>query len=185
MDFYEICVYGKQKRVSFVKTGKENKKEKLELVHTDVWGSAQVSSLGGSHYYVTFIDDATRKVWVYFPRHKSDVFQTFKKWKCLVENETSKKLKCLKSDNGGDYCSHEFEDNCSTNGIHRQKIVPRTPQENGVAERMNRTIMERARSMRLNARLPLHMWAEVVNTIVYLINRGPSTPLGCGIPEES
>ena len=72
-------VYEKQKRVSFVKTGKENKKDKLELVHIDVWGLALVSSLGGSHYYVTFIDDATTKVWVYFLRHKSDVFQTFKK----------------------------------------------------------------------------------------------------------
>ncbi|MFA1255968.1 GAG-pre-integrase domain-containing protein, partial [Klebsiella pneumoniae] len=78
MDFCESCVYEKQKRVSFVKSGKENKKEKLELVHTNVWGPAQVSSLGGSHYYVTFIDDATRKVWVYFLRQKSDVFQTFK-----------------------------------------------------------------------------------------------------------
>ena len=86
--------------------GKEN--EKLELVHTDVWGLAQVSSLCGSHYYVTFIDDATRKVWVYFLVQKSDVFQTFKKWKCLVENETGKKLKCLRSNNIGEYCSHEF-----------------------------------------------------------------------------
>ena len=68
MDFYESCVYGKQKRVSFVKTGKENKKKKLELLHTNVWGPTQVSSFGGSHYYVTFIDDATRKVWVYFLR---------------------------------------------------------------------------------------------------------------------
>ena len=119
MDFYESCVYGKKKRVSFVKTGKENKKEKLELVHTNVWGLAQVSSLGGYHYYVTFIDDATRKVWVYFLRHKSNIFQTFKRWKCLVENETDKKLKCLKYDNGSEYCSHGFEDYFSTNGIHR------------------------------------------------------------------
>ena len=66
IDFCESCVYGKQKKVSFVKNGKEKKDEKLELVHTDVWGSPQVSYLGGSHYYVTFIDDATRKVWVYF-----------------------------------------------------------------------------------------------------------------------
>ena len=119
IDFCESCVYGNQKRVSFVKTGKENKREKLELVHIDVWGLAQVSSPGGSHYYVTFIDVATRKVWVYFLRQKSDVFQTFKKWKCLVENETSKKLKCLRSDNGGEYCSHKFEDFCSSNIIHR------------------------------------------------------------------
>ena len=128
MDFYESCVYGKQKRVSFVKTGKENKKEKLELVHTDVWGPAQVSSLGGSHYYVTFIDDATRKVWVNFLRQKFDIFQTFKTWKYLVENETSKRIKCLRSDNGGEYNNNEFEYYFSTNGIYRQKIVPRTPQ---------------------------------------------------------
>ena len=71
MDLCESCVYEKQKKVSFVKSGKENKSERLELVHIDVWGLAQVSSLGGSYYYVTFIDDATRKVWVYFLRQKN------------------------------------------------------------------------------------------------------------------
>ena len=96
-----------------------------------------------------------------------------------------KKLKCLSSDNGGEYCSHEFEYNCSTNEIHRQKTIPKTPQENGVVECMNRTIMEHARSMRLHVGLPLHMWVEVVNTTIYLINRDPSTPLGCGIPKEA
>ena len=164
----------------FVKSGKEMKSERLELIHWDVWGPNQVSPLGGSHCYVTFIDDATIKVWIYFLRHKSIVFQTFKKWKCLVENETGKKLKCLRSNNGGEYCSHEFEDYCFTNGIHRQKTIPRTPQENGVVEHMNMTIMERARSMRLHVGLPLHMCVEAVNTVVYLINRGPSTLLGCG-----
>ena len=74
-------------------------------MHTDVWGPSQLSSLGGSHYYAIFIDDATRKVWVYFLRHKFDVFITFKKWKCLVENEIGKKIKCLKYDNGGECCS--------------------------------------------------------------------------------
>ncbi|HEX4849418.1 MAG TPA: DDE-type integrase/transposase/recombinase, partial [Puia sp.] len=134
MDFCESCVYGKQKRVSFLKDGKQKKNKKLELVHTDVWGPAQVSSLDGSQYYVTFIDEATRKVSIYFLRQKSDVFQTFKKWRSLVEKETGKRLKCLRSDNGGEYCSKEFEDYCSFNGIRRQKTVPGTPQENGVAE---------------------------------------------------
>ena len=75
----------------------------------------------------------------------------------MVENETGKKLKCFKSDNGGEYYSHEFEDYFSTNGIRRQKIVPRTPQENGVVEHINRTIMECARSMRLHVGLPSNM----------------------------
>ena len=103
----------------------------------------------------------------------------------MVENEIGKTLKCLRFDNGGEYCSHGFEDYCSTNGIRRQKTVPRTPQENGVAERMNKTIMERARSMRLHVGLPLHMWVEAINTTIYLINRGPSIPLGCGILDEA
>jgi hypothetical protein len=82
--------------VRFLRVGKEKKNERLELVHTDVWGPTQISSLGGSHYYVTFIDDATRKTWVYCIRQKSDVFDTFEKWKALVENETGKSLKCLR-----------------------------------------------------------------------------------------
>ena len=90
MEFCENCVYGKQKRVRFLKVGKQKKSENLEIVHTDVWGPTQVQSLGGSCYYVTFIDDATRKNWVYCIRHKFDVFDTFKKWKYLIENETGK-----------------------------------------------------------------------------------------------
>ena len=88
-------------------------------MHTDVWGPAQVSSLGGSKYYVTFIDDATRKTWVYCIQKKYDVFNTFKKWKALVENEIGKKLKCLRLDNGGEYCSKEFDSYYSYNGIRR------------------------------------------------------------------
>ena len=82
-------------------------------------------------------------------------------------------LKCFKSDNGGEYYSKEFDSYYSHNGIHREKTVPGTPQENGVSERMNRMIMEHARCMRLHAGLPLQFWIDAVNTTVYLINRGP------------
>ncbi|KAH9294173.1 hypothetical protein KI387_040625 [Taxus chinensis] len=185
LDFCEHCVYGKQKRVRFLKVGSTKKEHKLELVHTDVWGPTQVSSLGGSRYYVTFIDDATRKVWVYCIKKKSDVFNTFKKWKALVENETGLKLKCLRSDNGGEYCNNEFNNYCSQNGIRRVKTVPRTPQQNGVSERMNKTIMECARSMRLHVGFPLQFWVDAVDIVVYLINRGPSSALEGGVPEEA
>ena len=96
LEFCEHRVYGKQKRARFLRVGKKKKSEKLELVHTNVWGPTQVSSLGVSNYYVIFINDATRKTWVYCIHKKSDVFNTFKKWKTLVENETGKKLKCLR-----------------------------------------------------------------------------------------
>jgi hypothetical protein len=83
-----IC-FMENKRVIFLRVKKENKSERLYLVHIDVWGPTQVSSLCGS-YYVTFIDDATTKTWVYCIQQKSDVFDTFKKLKALVENETGK-----------------------------------------------------------------------------------------------
>jgi transposase InsO family protein len=151
-------------------------------VHTYVWGPTQASSLGVSHYYVTFIDDVTRKTWVYCIRQKYDVFDTFKKWKSLVENETGRRLKSLRSDNGGEYFSKDFDDYCLYHGICREKIVPGTPQENGVSERMNMTIMERARSMRLHAGLPLQFSEDVEDNVVYLINRGPSSSLDRRIP---
>ncbi|KAL8106789.1 hypothetical protein AgCh_023527 [Apium graveolens] len=164
--------------------GRTPKAKKLEIVHSDVYGPTTVASLGGSRYYVTFIDDSTRKVWVYFLKNKSDVFATFKKWKTEVENQTGLKVKSLMSDNGGEYSSDEFKSYCTEFGIRMIKTIPETPQQNGVAERMNRTLNERAKSMRLHAGLPKMFWADAVSTAAYLINRGPSSPLGFKIPEE-
>ncbi|KAH9294443.1 hypothetical protein KI387_040353, partial [Taxus chinensis] len=92
---------------------------------------------------------------------------------------------CLRSGNDGEYYNNVFNDYCSMNEIHRERMVPRTPHENGVAERINMTIMERARSMMIHSRLPLQFWAETVDTMVNLINRGPSSSLDEGIPEEA
>ena len=77
-----------------MKVDKAPKLGKLELVHMDLWGPAPVASLGGSRYYITFIDDSSKKVWVYLLKSKFDVFETFKKWKAVVETETGLKLKC-------------------------------------------------------------------------------------------
>ena len=180
----EDCIFGKQKKVSFTKIGKTPKAKRLELVHTDVWGPSPVSSLAGSLCYVTFIDDSTRKLWVYFLKKKSEVFDTFRKWKAMVENETGLKIKQVRSDNGGEYRDNRFREFCANNGIKMEKTVPMTPQQNGVAERMNKTLNEHARSMRIHAGLPKMFWAEAVNTAAYLINHGPSIPLDGKIPEE-
>ena len=94
-------------------------------------------------------------------------------------------MKCPRSDNGGEYCSKEFDRYYLVNGICREKTIPGTPQENGVSERMNRTIMERVRCMILYAGLPLKFWADVIDTDVYLINRGPSSSMDGGILEEA
>ncbi|KAE8685870.1 cytochrome P450 71A9-like [Hibiscus syriacus] len=102
----------------------------------------------------------------------------------MVENETGLKVKRLRSDNGGEYKNCRFREFCANNGIKMETTVPMTPQQNGIAERMNRTLNERARSMRIHAGLPKFLWAEAINTAAYLINRGPSVPLDGRIPEE-
>ena len=81
----ENCVMNKQKRVSFTKAARELKKVRFEMVHTDVWGPSRVPSVGGSKFYIIFIDDFSRKVWIYFLKHKLNVFATFKKWKAELK----------------------------------------------------------------------------------------------------
>ena len=99
--------------MSFLKTDRTPKAEKLELLHTDLWGPSLVASLGGSRYYITFIDDSSRKIWFYFLKNKSNVFETFKKWKAIVEIETGLKVKYLRSDNGGEYINGGFGEYCA------------------------------------------------------------------------
>ena len=98
-------------------------------------------------YYVSFIDDFSRNTWIYFLRNKSEVFDRFKEFKALVENKTERRIKVLRRDNGRDFCRNEFEEFCKKCGIARKKTTPYTPQQNGVAERMNRTLMEKERCM--------------------------------------
>ena len=111
-----------------MKIGRTPKAEKLELVHTDLWGPSPVATLGGSRYYITFIDDSSRKVWIYCLKNKFDVFEIFKKWKATIETETNLKVKCLRSDNGKEYIDGGFNEYCAIHGIRMEKTIPRTPQ---------------------------------------------------------
>ncbi|KAL6185208.1 hypothetical protein ACLB2K_041342 [Fragaria x ananassa] len=142
------------------------------------------SPFGHNKYFVTFLDDTSRKVWVYLLKSKNQVFQTFKEYHAMVERETGRTLKCLRSDNGGKYTSNEFRGYCSKHGIRHIKIVPGTPQHNGVAKRMNHTILEKVRSMLKTVNLAKKFWGEAVTTACYLINRTPCVPLGLETPES-
>ena len=101
-----------------------------------------------------------------------------------MENQTEKKIKALRTDNGGEFCKKEFEELCKKCGIARQKTTPYTPQQNGVVERMNRTLMEKARSMLSGTGLGQEFWAEAVETACYLVNRSPSSALEDKTPHE-
>ncbi|GAA0184262.1 hypothetical protein LIER_31550 [Lithospermum erythrorhizon] len=122
--------------------------------------------------------------WVFIMKQKSDAFKHFKDWKTLVENQTGKKVKRLRTDNGLEFCSSEFDEFGKAEGIARHHTVRHTPQQNGVAERMNQTLLERTRCMLSNAGLTRMFWAEAVNTACYLINRGPHTGINLKTPIE-
>ena len=97
-------------------------------------------SFGGKKYFVTFIDDYSRCCAVYFLKNKSEVFDKFKEYEALVTNESNLHIGAVRTDNGGEYVSEEFESYLKSRGIHHQLTVPRSPEQNGVAERMNRSL---------------------------------------------
>jgi hypothetical protein len=182
-DFCEHCVYGKHNRVIFP-SGAMREEGILQLVHSDVFGLVSVPSLGKSMYYVSFIDDFSRNTWIYFLRKKYEVFDRFKEFKALVENQTEKRIKVLRIDNGREFCENEFEEFCKKCGIARKNTTPYTPPQNGVAERMNKTLMEKERCMLSGAGLGQEFWAEAVGTACYLVNRSPSSALDDKTPQE-
>ena len=98
-------------------------------------------------YYVSFIHDFSRNTWIYFLPKKYELFNSFKEFKALFDNQTEKRIKVSRTDNGREFCGNEFEEFCKKCGIARLKTTPYTPQQNGFAERMNMTLMEKSRCM--------------------------------------
>ena len=123
IDMCKSCILGKLRRVNFNKVGRTLKEAKLELVHTDVWGPTLVSSISRRSYFVIFINDHLRKVWAYFMRHKSKVFDVFKRWKTIIENKTGMRVKKLRFDNGREYEDSEFKKFYYENGIKLEKML--------------------------------------------------------------
>ncbi|KAJ4717199.1 Retrovirus-related Pol polyprotein from transposon TNT 1-94 [Melia azedarach] len=183
LEFCEHCIFGKLHRSKFPKAIHRTKGT-LDYIHSDCWGLSRVESLGGHRYFVSMIDDFSRMTWVFIMKHKSEAFKNFRQWKALVENQTGKKIKRLRTDNGLEFCWSEFDEFCKNEGIARHHTVRDTPQQNGVAERMNQTLLERARCMLSNAELTRRFWAKAVSTACYLINRGPHTGINLKTPFE-
>ena len=116
----EPCAEGKHHRSKFPTAGGKRGKEILDLVHSDVCGKMSTGSLSGCEYFLTIIDDKTRYTSIYVLKHKDEVFTRFLGWKALVENSTGRKLKALRTDNGGEYTSKEFETYLKQNGIRHE-----------------------------------------------------------------
>jgi hypothetical protein len=180
----EGCIYGKMHRLPFPKFA-WRAKAPLELVHSDIFGPTRTPSLGGKRYFLLFVDDYTRMMWLYILDKKSEAFSVFLKFQALVERQSGRQIKTLRTDRGGEFIYTPFMDYCKEKGIKRQLTIRKTPQQNGVAERKNRTIAEMARSMLKGKGLPNTFWAEAVNTAVFILNRSPTKAVRNKTPYEA
>lgn len=140
----ETCIQGKMSKSAFPLSS-SRAENCLDLVHSDLMGPMKVQSFSGARFVLTFTDDYSRKTFAYVLKKKSDAFAKFKEFKNLVEKQTGQTIKCLRTDNGGEYMDGEFESFLKDCGIVHQSTVPHNPEQNGRAERMNRTIMDKAR----------------------------------------
>ena len=133
---------------------------------------------------MSFIDDKSRYTWLRLLKSKDEAFKAFMQWKALVENRQGMKIKKLLADNGPEFCKEEFNQFYADEGIGRHHTVRMTPQQNGVAERVNQTLLERVRCMLSNAGLRRRYWSEAVMAACYIINRGPYSGIDFKIPFE-
>lgn len=180
----EICMKGKQIRANIPKQSDWRASRRLELVHSDICGPISPASEGGKRYIINFIDDYSRKCWTYFLTEKSEAFNKFKEFRMEAERETGELLVCLRTDRGGEYNSRTFQDYCTEHGIKRQLTTAYTPQQNGVAERKNRSVLNMTRCMMMGMNVPQRFWPEAVQYSVYILNRSPTSILGNITPTE-
>ena len=178
----ESCLEGKMTKRPFSTKG-ERATECLQLIHSDVCGPLNIQARGGYEYFITFTDDYSRFGVIYLMHRKSETFEKFKEYKAMVEKQLDKQIKTLRSDRGGEYLLGEFDDYLKEEGILSQLTAPGTPQQNGVSERRNRTLMDMVRSMMSYSSLPDSFWGYALETAAYILNQVPSKTVP-GTPYE-
>ncbi|KAJ9543955.1 hypothetical protein OSB04_023662 [Centaurea solstitialis] len=165
------CLKGKPHKASHKSKTINTISAPLQLLHMDLFGPTNVMSIGKKSYCLVIIDDYSRFTWVFFLRTKDETSGLIKPFVKRVENQLNLRVKVIRSDNGTEFKNADLNSFCEEKGIERQFSAPRTPQQNGVAERRNRTLIEAARTMLADSKLPINFWAEAVNTACYVQNR--------------
>lgn len=178
----DTCLKGKMSRTPFPDKSSSVSSAPLDLIHTDICGPMQTSTRSGKRYVLTFIDDYSRYTVVYLLSNKSEVEEKVQQYVSLVENVFGRKPKKIRSDRGGEYISNKYVNNLEKQGIQLQYTAAYSPQQNGVAERKNRYLVEMARCMLSDANMGNIFWGEAIMTANYMQNRLPtrsikSTPL--------
>ncbi|UYV66792.1 hypothetical protein LAZ67_4002870, partial [Cordylochernes scorpioides] len=167
----ETCIRGKQTRLPFPEVSLTKSTEPLQLIHSDICEPMRTKSYGGALHFATFIDDFSRMIFTFVMKRKNEIFKGFKVFKRFAEKQTGKKIKAIRSDNAAEYLSSDFKEYLLEEGIRHQLSVEYSPQQNGVAERANRTLVEITRCFIIQANLPDPLWAELVHTSTYIRNR--------------
>jgi hypothetical protein len=180
----EPCLAGKMVADPFPSSSHKST-HLLQLIHSDVHGPIRTPSHSGFIYWVTFIDDSGRFRAVFPMKKKSEVLFNFKRFKAWAENQTGQTIKILRDDKGGEYIGKEFDEFCAEHGIQRQHSVRARPQQNGVAERANRTMEQGIITMLHQAGLPLSFWGEALAAFVHVWNRTPTTAVPGKTPYET
>nr|GEU51461.1 zinc finger, CCHC-type [Tanacetum cinerariifolium] len=173
----DVCLIGKHSRAPFPKKAKARSTSHLDLVYGDLCGPITSPTPSGKKYIFLLVDEYSRFMWVYFLNTKDQAFETFKEYKKSIENELRTTLKMLRMDRGGEFTSNKFMQYCKENGIARQLTAPYSPQQNGVVERRNRTIMSTTRRMMKATNMPQNFWAEAVRHAIYILNSAPTKAL--------
>jgi len=157
----------------------------LDLFHADLCGQIRPKTLGGKNYFLLIVDDNTRYMWIELLTTKDEAFKCFKRVMALAETEQGGRLRAFRSDRGGEFNSIEFKEYCDEHGVKHYTTTPYTPQQNGVVERRNRTVVEMARCLLKSKGVPGEFWGEAVTTAVYLLNRAPTSSLRGKTPYEA
>jgi len=181
----EPCLKGKQTRAEIHKTTETRADIVLGRVFSDVCGKMSTRSHRGFEYFVTFTDDKSRKVFVEGLHQKSDVERHLKAFIARAEVETGQRIKVLRSDGGGEYIGGSLVKYLQEKGTQHEITTPDTPQHNGVAERMNRTLLDKVRAMLIDADLPESYWYDALEYAALLHNVAPTRALGDITPEEA
>ncbi|RVW62261.1 Retrovirus-related Pol polyprotein from transposon RE1 [Vitis vinifera] len=156
----------------------------FSLVHSDVWGPSRIKNISGTRWFVTFVDDHTRVTWVFLMKEKSEVGHIFQTFNLMVQNQFNSKIQVLKSDNAKEYFTSSLSTYLQNHGIIHISSCVDTPQQNGVAERKNRHLLEVARCLMFSSNVPNYFWGEAILTATYLINRMPSRVLTFQSPRQ-
>jgi transposase InsO family protein len=166
----EPCVLGKQTRKPFPSSKRESTGP-MELIHTDVCGPMETKTPGGNRYFVSFIDDYSRCAVIQLLQNKNQVKTALSAFVSTMENQFDTKIKKLQSDRGGEFWNKDVKEFCANKGIVHQKTNPYSSQENGIAERLNRTLMEKTRAMIQGSELGDEYWGEALLTASHVRNR--------------